>query len=102
MGGLIPIKNDVGDDDTYGEDGPYAVFLDELNDPNFTVPPMYGPFNYTDLHQDMFHTELQKYLLGQQSAEDVLNHIGDELTTRMKQYLADNEGSTIESPKTMQ
>lgn len=50
----------------------------------------------------MFHTELQKYLLGQQSAEDVLNHIGDELTARMKQYLADNEGAEVEKPKTMQ
>lgn len=102
MGGLIPIKNDVGDDETYGENGPYAPFLAQLNDPNFTVPPTYGAFNYTDLHQDMFHTELQKYLLGQQSAEDVLNHIGDELTARMKQYLADNEGAEVEKPKTMQ
>lgn len=102
IGGLIPIKNAVGDDETYGEDGPYAVFIDQLNDPDFAVPPMYGPFNYTDLHQDMFHTELQKYLLGQQSAQDVLNHIGDELTARMKQYLADNKDGSIESPKTMQ
>lgn len=51
MGGLIPIKNDVGDDETYGENGPYAPFLAQLNDPNFTVPPTYGAFNYTDLHQ---------------------------------------------------
>lgn len=101
LGGLIPIKNDVGDDETYGEDGPYAPFLAQLNDPNFTVPPTYGAFNYTDLHQDMFHTELQKYLLGQQSAEDVLNHIGDELTTRMKQYLADNKDAAVETPKTI-
>ncbi|MEG0720391.1 MAG: sugar ABC transporter substrate-binding protein [Lachnospiraceae bacterium] len=102
MSGLIPIKNEVGDDATYGDEGPYKVFLDELNDPNFTVPPMYGPFSYTDLHQDMFHAELQKYLLGQQSAEEVLKNIGDELTTRMKKYLADNQGATIETPKTMQ
>ncbi|MGL6200626.1 MAG: ABC transporter substrate-binding protein [Lachnospiraceae bacterium] len=102
IGGLIPINNDVADDPTYGEDGAYAVFLEQLNDPEFTVPPMYGPFSYTDLHQDMFHTELQKYLLGQQSAEDVLNNIGEELTTRMKEYLAANEGAVIESPKKLQ
>lgn len=102
MGGLIPIKKDMGDDTTYGEGGQYSVFLDELNDPNFTVPPMYGPFNYTDLHQDMLHTEFQKYLLGKQTAEEFLNTIGGELESRMKQYLADNEGATIESPKSMQ
>lgn len=102
MGGLIPIKKDMGDDTTYGEGGQYSVFLDELNDPNFTVPPMYGPFNYTDLHQDMLHTEFQKYLLDKQTAEEFLNTIGGELESRMKQYLADNEGATVESPKSMQ
>lgn len=102
MGGLIPIKKDASDDPEYSEDGLYGPFLAQLNDPNFVVPPMYGPFNYTDLHQDTLHTELQKYLLGEQTAEDVLNNIGDELTTRMKTYLEENEGATIETPKTMQ
>ena len=102
MGGLIPIKKDAAESEKYGENGPYAVFLEELNDPMFTVPPMFGPFNYTDLHQDMFHTEFQKVLLGQQTAQDMMTHIGDELEARMKQYLADNEGSTVESPKSMQ
>ena len=102
MGGLIPIKNDVGNDPTYGPDGQYAVFLEQLNDPNFVVPPTYGPFNYTDLHQDMLHVELQNYLLGNQSAEDVLKNIGDELTARMQQHLADNPDAEVETPKTMQ
>lgn len=102
MGGLIPVKNDVGDDATYGPDGPYAPFLAQLNDPNFTVPPMYGPFNYTDMHQDTLHTELQKCLLGDQTAEELMTTIGTELETRMKAYLADNEGAVVESPQTMQ
>lgn len=102
MGGLIPIKKEASKDPIYGEDGPYAAFLNQLNDPDFMVPPMYGPFNYTDLHQDTFHAEMQKYLLGKQSAEDVLNNISNELTKRMKEYLAANEGSTIESPRTLQ
>ncbi len=102
MGGLIPVKSDVGDDDTYGPDGQYAPFLAQLNDPNFVVPPTYGQFNYTDLHQDTFHAEFQKVLLEQQTSEEFLNVIGDELTTRMKAYLEENEGAVVESPKTMQ
>ncbi len=102
MGGLIPINKDVADDPTYGEDGMYGPLVDQLNDPDFVVPPMYGPFSYTDLHQDTLHTELQRYLLGEETAEDVLNGIGEELTSRMKTYLEENEGSTIESPKTLQ
>ena len=102
MGGLLPIKSDVGDDDTYGADGLYAPFLEQLNDPNFVVPPMYGPFNYTDLHQDVLHTELQRVLLGDQTAEEFLNTIGTELETRMKTYLEENEGSAVEAPQTMQ
>ncbi len=102
MGGLIPINVEVSDDPTYGVDGPYAAFVEQLNSDNFVVPATYGQFNYTDLHQDMFHTELQRYLLGDQSAEDVLNNIGTELTTRMQEYLAENPDATVETPKTPQ
>ena len=79
MGGLIPINKDVADDPTYGEDGMYGPLVDQLNDPDFVVPPMYGPFSYTDLHQDTLHTELQRYLLGEETAEDVLNGMGKSL-----------------------
>lgn len=99
MGGLIPIKTDVGDDPMYGEDGPYATFVQQLNDPNLMFPCFYGPFDYTDIHQGMLHEELQKYLLGEIDAETALGTITGELESRMKQYLADNPGSTVEKPK---
>lgn len=102
MNGLIPIRTDVGDDDTYGPDGPYAVFLEELSQDNLVFPTTYGAFDYTDLHQGMFHNELQKYLLGQQSSADTLNNIGAELTKRMKAYLEENEGATVEAPLSLQ
>lgn len=102
MNGLIPVRTDVGNDATYGEDGPYGVFVAQLAQDNLVIPAEYGAFDYTDLHQNMLHTEVQKYLLGQQSAEDVLNNIGTVLTERMKAYLAENEGATVVKPLSLQ
>ena len=99
IAGMLPIRNDVGDDPLYGEGGPYSGFLVQLDYPNLVYPASYGAFDYTDLHQDAMHTEIQKYLLGQQTAADVMNNLGNELTARMKQYLADNPDATIESPR---
>ncbi|MDF2590579.1 MAG: sugar transporter substrate-binding protein [Clostridia bacterium] len=95
--GLIPIKKDVENDPTYGLDGPYATFVQQLNDPNLAVPTTFGPFDYTDLHQGMFHEEIQKYLLGKEDANKALSTITDELQTRMKKYLADNPDAKIET-----
>ena len=50
----------------------------------------------------MLHTELQKCLLGQITAQDVLTNIGAELTTRMKAYLEANEGATVAAPLSLQ
>lgn len=101
MGGLIPIKKDVSGDATYGEDGPYAAFVKQLNNPDLVVPCAFGPFDFTDMHQGLMHEELQKYLLGQQDAETALNNITSELEARMQKYLADNPGSAVEQPKSM-
>lgn len=101
LSGLIPIKRAVGDDPLYAKDGPYAAFVKQVDDPTLVIPPTFGPFNFTDLHQGMFHEEVQLYLLGRQSAEDALNHIAGELTKRMKEYLAENPGSVVETPKSL-
>ncbi len=97
--GLIPIKKEVGDDPLYGEDGPYAEFVKQLNDSKVAVPPTFGPMDITDLHQGMLHEEVQKYLLGEQSAEDTLNKISAELSKRMKEYLAENPDAVVETAK---
>ena len=54
------------------------------------------------MHQGMMHEELQKYLLGRQSAEDSLFRVVLELERRMKAYLAENPGSSVEKPKGLQ
>lgn len=97
MFGLIPIKKDVENDPTYGLEGPYATFVQQLNDSDLAVPTTFGPFDYTDLHQGMFHEEIQKYLLGDQDAETSLTYITAELENRMKQYLTDNPDATVET-----
>ena len=66
------------------------------------VPVAFGPFNYTDMHQGAFHEEMQKYLLGKQSAETSLFNVSNELERRMKAYLAENPGSSVEKPKGLQ
>ncbi|MDR2631000.1 MAG: sugar ABC transporter substrate-binding protein [Spirochaetaceae bacterium] len=98
MGGLIPIKRDIAGDATYGENGPYSAFVRQLNDPDTVIPASFGPFNYTDMHQGMMHEEVQKYLLGQQDAKTALDNICNELQARMKKYLADNPGATVQKP----
>ena len=99
--GLVPVKSDVGDDPLYGPDGPYATFMAELNDPDLVVPCAFGPFDYTDLHQSTMHEEMQRYLLGEEDAETALHAVADELEARMKEYLAENPGSTVEEPKSI-
>ncbi|MDT4762581.1 sugar ABC transporter substrate-binding protein [Sphaerochaeta sp. PS] len=97
--GLIPIKTAVGNDPFYGPNGPYAAFVQQLNDPAMVVPVAFGPFNFTDMHQGMMHEEMQKYLLGKQSAKVSLANVVYELEKRMKAYLAENPGSAVEQPK---
>lgn len=98
IAGMVPIRNDVGDDPMFGEEGPYAGFIEQLEYKNLAFATAYGAFDYTDMHQEMMHTEIQKYLLGEQSAKDVLVNIGTELESRMKKYLRENPGTKVEEP----
>src|SRR5450830_1739659 len=101
MGGLIPIKKAVSNDPTYGVNGAYSAFVKQLNNPDLVVPVQYGAFDYTDMHQGMLHEEVQKYLLGKEDAKTALGKITAELESRMKKYLADHKGSTVEQPKSL-
>lgn len=94
--GTIPIKKAASDLELYSEDGYYGVFLQQLNDPNVAVPTTFGAFDYTDLHQGLFHEEIQSYLLGDQSAADALGNICDALQERMDEYMEENPDAEIE------
>lgn len=95
--GQIPIKKDVEGDATYGLEGPYAAFVAQMNNPDLAVPTTFGPFDYTDLHQGLFHEEIQKYLLGDKDAKAALYAITDELQLRMTTYLNENPDTVIET-----
>ena len=90
---LIPVRTDIKDDPFFAADGPMAGFISELNDPDFVVQATYGPSQWVDLHEGPMHAEVQKYLLGQQSADDTLKKLSDELTKRMKEHLEKNPGT---------
>ncbi len=97
---LIPVRTDIEDDPFFSEEGPMAGFIKQLNDPNFVVMASYGPFDYTDIHQGMLHSEVQLYLQGKQTADEALKKITDELTKRMKAYLEEHP-DTVPQPKSL-
>ncbi len=99
--GEIPIKKDVGDDPYFGADGVYATFVQELSDPDLVVPTGYGAWDSTEIQQGPLYEEIQKYLLGEEDSKTCLNNICDMLETGMKTYLAENDGATVDTPKTM-
>jgi hypothetical protein len=45
---------------------------------------------------------MQKYMLGKQDARTSLLNVVTELERRMKAYLAENPGSSVEQPKGLQ
>lgn len=100
--GEIPIKKDVGDDPYFGEDGVYATFVQELSDSDLVVPTGYGAWDSTEIQQGPLYEEIQKYLLGEQDAQTALDNICTMLEEGMKEYLSENDGATVDTPKTMQ
>ena len=100
--GAIPVKADVGDDENYGEDGIYAPFVAQLNQQDAIFPTNYGPFDVTDLHQETLHVEMQKCLLGEQTEQETLDILSNELSSRMKKHLEENPGSKVPEPIVIQ
>ena len=101
MTGEIPIKKDAAELDLYSEDGVYGAFLQQMNDPNVAVPATFGPFDYTELHQGLFHEEIQSYLLGDQDAKTALDNICNALQERMDEYMAENPDAEVETALTI-
>jgi len=90
---LIPVRTDIKDDPFFSADGPMAGFINELNDPDYVLQAGYGPFNWMDMHEGPMHAEVQKYLQGDQTADETLKKLSDELSIRMKKHLETNPGT---------
>lgn len=100
--GEIPIKKDAANIDMYSSDGYYGTFIQEMNDPTLSVPATYGAFDYTDLHQGLFHEEIQSYLLGDEDAKTALDNICNALQEREDEYKEENPDAVVETALSMQ
>lgn len=96
--GVLPVMAAIGDDPYFGEDGPYATFIKIVNDPDVVVPPTYNVGDFNEVQQGPLFEEIQKYLLGEETAEESFNNICDALEGVVKEYLAENPGASVEKP----
>lgn len=86
----IPVMEGAEEDPRFTEGG-MAGFVESMNDPNFIREPFYGYFpELAEFMETVYDTEVQKYLLGQQSAEESIKNISDYLTTAQQNYMKSN------------
>jgi len=87
---MIPIMQDSLKDPEFGQ-GPMKGFIDGLNDPKLIPPADYGKFpELGEFKESFMDAEVQKYLLGAQSAEDTMKHLGDFLTKAQQKFMKEN------------
>ncbi|BBI33873.1 ABC transporter substrate-binding protein [Cohnella abietis] len=87
---MIPIMQDSLKDPEIGQ-GPMKGFIDMLNDPKLIPPADYGKFpELGEFRESLMDAEVQKYLLGTQSAEDTMKHLGDFLTKAQQKFMKDH------------
>ncbi|MCD9021918.1 ABC transporter substrate-binding protein [Cohnella silvisoli] len=87
---LIPIMQDSLKDPELGQ-GPMKGFIDMLNDPKRIPGADMGKFpELGEFRESIMDAEVQKYLLGTQSAEDTMKHLGDFLTKGMQKFMKEN------------
>ncbi|MBR0464870.1 MAG: extracellular solute-binding protein [Clostridia bacterium] len=89
---LFPLSLSATEDPFFGEDGPMAGFLYEINSPDlWKAESTYGPspeVTQIDLYDGT--AELQKVLLKQESVEDFLAWYDDHITEATKTYFEEN------------
>lgn len=91
----IPIYNEVSGE-AFEEGGALAAFLESMSRENFVRPDTtYGYFVETaEFRETIFDAEFQKYLLGQQTLDELVDYCANYLTEGQQAYLAqpDNAG----------
>lgn len=87
---FIPVMQGAEDDPRFTE-GAMAAFQEALNDESFIREPFYGYFpELAEFQETFYDNEVQKYLLGQQTAEESVKNISDYLTEAQQNYMAEN------------
>ena len=67
-----------------------------MNDPTFIREPFYGYFpELGEFMETFYDAEVQKYLLGQQTAEESIKNISDYLTTAQQKYMQESPDTPI-------
>ncbi len=83
----IPVMQGAENDPRFTEGG-MEGFVASMNDEYFVRNPFYGYFpELTEFAETVYDAELQKYLLGQQTAEEAVAHISDFLTEAQQRFM---------------
>jgi multiple sugar transport system substrate-binding protein len=86
----IPVMKG-SESDPYFTEGLMSGFMRSMNDPHFVRNPYYGYFpeigEFTESFQD---SEVQKYLLDKQSAEQTVKNISDFLTKNQQKFMKEH------------
>lgn len=87
---FTPVMEGAEDDPRFTEGGMQG-FVESLNDETFIREPFYGYFpELSEFMETYYDAEVQKYLLGKQTAEESCKNISDYLTEAQQKYMAEN------------
>lgn len=91
----IPVMQGAETNPIFTE-GAMEGFVESMNDDNFVRNPYYGYFaEVTEFSETVYDSELQKYLLGQQTAQETVDNIANFLTEAQQAYMAEDENAVI-------
>jgi multiple sugar transport system substrate-binding protein len=90
----MPIRKDI-EDEFFGENGPVAGFVKQLDDPKFCIHPGYGGvLDLAEWRSEVYVT-WQKVLMGDMTCDAALKQVDEDLTKIAKQWIADNPGKSM-------
>lgn len=91
----IPVVKGAEDDPRFTEGG-MAGFVKSMNDEKFIREPFYGYFpELAEFMESTYDVEMQKYLLGQQTAEESVKNISDYLTEVQQNFMAESPDTPL-------
>ena len=92
---FIPVMEGAEDDPRFTEGG-MKGFVESMNDSTFIREPFYGYFpELGEFMETFYDAEVQKYLLGQQTAEESVKNISDYLTKAQQKYMKENPDAPL-------
>lgn len=95
---MIPIMKDALNDPELAN-GPMKGFLDTLNDPDTSIAASFGYFpELGEFRESYMDSEVQKYLLDQQTAEETMTNLGNFLTEAQQRFMKENPDVPIPRP----